>query len=230
VTFSPRFAAFAAVAGALIGIALTPFMAAVWVYDPPANYWWANGSWVLRTFGPTLESAGALAVGFGIFENGSYEVYGKGFFLVYLGMVPVVKLVHGLNAGSEKAGGLEKWSWRVMYVALLVAALGDFTSYWGISLPGSLGETLWGAGFGVEILAFLVMIVAVTVYGVVSLRLRVIPIWASSLLIATIPIALSGLIATQYVPNALVVPLSLVWAAISLWLVRQPSRALSGVA
>ena len=192
VSFSPRFAAFAAIAGALIGIALTPFMAAVWVYDPPVNYWWANGSWVLRTFGPTLESAGALTVGFGIFENGSYEVYGKGFFLVYLGMVPIVKLVHGLNAGSDKAGRLEKWSWRVMYVALLVAALGDFTSYWGISLPGSLGETLWVAGFGVEILAFLVMIVATTVYGVVSLRLRVIPIWASALLIATIPFLSRG--------------------------------------
>ena len=80
-----------AIAGGVIGLVLTPPMASIWAYDPPSTPW-ASMHWVERTFGPTLESWGALS--FGWSGHGPYEVYGKGFFLVYAAMAPIVRLVH----------------------------------------------------------------------------------------------------------------------------------------
>ena len=50
---------------------------------------------------------------------------------------------------------------------------------------------------------------------------------AASLLTAAIPIAFTGFLATLYVPNAVAVPVSLVWAAIGVWLMTQPQEALA---
>jgi hypothetical protein len=212
---SPRFAGFAAIAGALLGLALTPPMAAVWAYDPPLTRW-ETTTWVERTFGPTLASSGALS--FGRSDLGPYEVYGKGFFLVYLAMVPIVRLVHERYRASGGTSTWELWTWRVMYSALLVAAVGDFLSYWGVSLPGPIGETLWGGGFGIELLASAVLLLSTTLYGVLSLRLRVVPIGAAILLIAVIPVAMLTLgNVVAYVPNGYAVPLSLAWATIGIW-------------
>ena len=183
-------------------------------------------TWVERTFGPGLESAGALS--FGRADLGPYEFYGKGFFLVYLGMVPITWLVH---QRFRKAGGhsrWELWTWRVMWVSLVVAAVGDFASYWGVSLPGAVGEGLWSGGFGVEMLATAALLVSTTLYGALSLKLRIAPVWASILLIAVIPLAavtLGNVVA--YIPNGYAVPLSLVWAAISVWLVLQAQEAVA---
>lgn len=223
VTRSPRFAAIAAVAGALWGLALTPPMAAVWAYESAFTRW-EDMAWVERTFGPMLVDAGALS--FGRPDLDPYEVYGKGFFLVYLAMVPIVRLVHERYRAGGGEGRWELWTWRTMYVALWVAAVGDFASYWGVSLPGPIGESLWGGGFGIELLASAVLLVSTTIYGLLSLRLRVAPIWAAILLIAVIPLAIATLaIVVGYIPNGYAVPLSLMWAAISLWLVRQPQEA-----
>jgi hypothetical protein len=51
---SARFAGWTAIAGALVGIAITPFMAAVWACGPGVVR--DDLSLVVKTVGPTLES------------------------------------------------------------------------------------------------------------------------------------------------------------------------------
>lgn len=221
---SPRFAGWAAIAGAAIGIAITPFMASVWVYQP--FVFWDNTSLLTRAVGPTLESWGALSFGS---ENTPYEVYGKTFVFVYLLMLPIVRYVHVLQSDSP----LPKWerrAWRILWIALITATVGDGVSYWGISLPEPVGEFLWGGGFLIETLAMLVVLVSTTVYGIISIRIRVIPLWASVLLTAIIPVGVVTLAnVTDYIPNAIVAPMSIIWAMLGVWVLthhaEQPTLA-----
>jgi hypothetical protein len=207
-----RFAGWASIASAVVGVLVTPFMASVWEYDYLVV--WSRTSTVTRVFGPILESWGALSFGSGDLP---YEVYGKFFVFVYVLMLPIVRYVHVLQSTSATSAW-ERRTWRVLWIALIVAAVGDGMSYWGISLPEPVGDFLWGGGFGVELLALLVVLVTTTIYGIVSIRIRVIPIWSAVLLTAIIPIlwfSLAGL--TWYLPNGVVVPMSIIWAAIGVW-------------
>ncbi len=231
-TGSARLAASSAIAGALVGIAITPFMAAAWAYKPGVV--WDNLPMLERTVGPTLESWGALTFGAGrefaadgrvVAESTPYEVYGKAFFLVYLLMLPVVHHTHELRS-RQRPSPWESRTWRAMWVALIVAGLGDAVSYWGVSLLEPLGTLLWRVGFLAEVLAVLVVLLATTGYGVVAMRRRYLPVWAAGLLAAIVPIVAVTLWGvSSYVPNAVVVPLSLIWAAIGIWLVTSsPAR------
>ena len=58
---SPRFAGWASIAGAAVGVLVTPFMAAVWEYQPGVR--WDDTSLLTKVFGPTVESWGALSFG-----------------------------------------------------------------------------------------------------------------------------------------------------------------------
>ena len=216
-------------AGMVVGLAITPFMASLWAYE--SGIGWHNASLLERTVGPTLESWGALSFGNPlslawdgsvISEGTAYKVYGKVFFLVYLLMLPIVRHVHNLQKDSAPS----KWghrTWRALWVGLVVATWADAVSYWGVSLPGLGGDSVWGGGFGVEILAVLVVLVSTTVYGVVSLRLRVVPLWASVLLAVIFPICVAILAGvTTYVPNGVVVPMSLIWASMGVWVLATP--------
>lgn len=214
-----RFAGWASIAGAVVGVLITPFMASVWESD--GVVWSTTEGLVTRVFGPTLESWGALTFGS---EGLPYEVYGKFFVFVYLLMLPIVRYVHVLQSPSSNSAW-ERRTWRVLWVSLIVAAVGDAMSYWGISLPDPVGEALWGGGFMVELLTLFVVLVSTTVYGIVLIRIRVVPIWSAVLLTAIIPIlwfSLAGL--TWYLPNGVVAPLSIVWASIGAWvLVARPA-------
>ena len=215
-----RGTAAAAAAGGVIGLVLTPPMASIWAYDPPSTPW-ASMNWVERTFGPTLESWGALSFGW----SDPYEVYGKGFFLVYAAMTPIVRLVHQRYRAD---GGTSRWelrTWRVMWSSLLVCAVADFASYWGISVPGPAGEGLWGAGFLVELIASASLLASTTLYGAISLRVNIVPVWTSLLLAAVIPLAVVMLgIVVDYIPNGYAVPLSTIWAAYGVTLLFPPRR------
>jgi hypothetical protein len=211
-----RFAGWASIASAVVGVVVTPFMASVWEVDGVV---WSTTSTVTRVFGPILESWGALSFGSGDLP---YEVYGKFFVFVYVLMLPIVRYVHVLQSTSATSAW-ERRTWRVLWVSLIVAAVGDGMSYWGVSLPEP-GDFLWGGGFMVELLTLPVVLVSTTVYGIVSIRIRVIPIWSAVLLTAIIPIlwfSLAGL--TWYLPNGVVVPMSIIWASIGAWvLVARP--------
>jgi len=205
----------------VIGLAITPFMAAVWAYEPGVV--WDDVSLLGRTVGPTLESWGALSFGA---EATPYEVYGKVFFVVYLLMLPIVRYVHNLQSDSAPSKW-ERRTWRVLWVALIFATIGDAVSYWGISLPGEIGELLWGGGFAVEILAMFVVLASTTAYGILSIRLSVIPLWSSILITLTLPIGVATLVTiTSYVPNAIVVPMSMVWATFGVWVLAGPEGQL----
>ena len=82
----------------------------------------------------------------------------------------------------------------------------------------------------VEILAMLVVLASTTLYGIISMRIRLIPMWASVLLTAIVPIGVGTLVlVTDYVPNAVVVPMSIIWAMLGAWVltrqVEQPTFA-----
>ena len=84
---SIRFACIAAIVGAFLGLVLTPFMATAAVFSP-SIVWTDLGTPFERFFGPLVEASGALAFGEAVT---AYEVYGKGFFMVYLLLVPIVR-------------------------------------------------------------------------------------------------------------------------------------------
>jgi hypothetical protein len=182
--------------------------------------------WVERTFGPTLEAWGALS--FRWSELGPYEIYGKGFFLVYVAMAPIVHLVH---QRYKSRGGTSRWehrTWRVMWSSLVMCALADFTSYWGISIPEPLGEGLWSGGFLIETIASALLLASTTIYGALSLQLRIVPMWTSLALVAVIPSAVVMLgIVVEYIPNGYVVPLSATWAAYGVTLLLPATKALA---
>lgn len=217
-TGTARVAGWTAIAGALLGIAITPFMASVWTYHPGVV--WDETQLLTRAVGPTLESWGALTFGSAstsTSEGIPYEVYGKVFVFVYVLMLPIVRHVHVLQSESLPS----KWEqriWRVLFTALIVAGVGDGISYWGISAPGKVGDGLWRGGFLLEVLAMVIVLVSTTIYGIASVRLHVIPAWGALLLTAIIPIGVATLIGiADYVPNAVVVPMSIVWAMIGAW-------------
>jgi hypothetical protein len=216
---SSRFAGWSAVAGAVVGVLVTPFMASVWESDDVV--WSTTEGLVTRVFGPTLESWGALSFGSGDLP---YEVYGKFFVFVYLLMLPIVRYVHVLQSTSATSAW-ERRTWRVLWVSLIVAAVGDAMSYWAISLPDPVGEFFWGAGFMVELLTLFVVLASTTVYGIVAIRIRVIPLWSAVLLTVLVPIlwfSLAGL--TWYLPNGVLVPMSIIWASIGAWvLIAKPT-------
>ena len=216
---SARFAGWASIASAVVGVLVTPFMASVWEYDYFV-VWSTTEGLVTRVFGPTLESWGALSFGSGDLP---YEVYGKFFVFVYLLMLPIVRYAHVLQS-TPATSAWERRTWRVLWVSLIVAAVGDAMSYWGLSLPESV-DILGGVGWMVELLTLFVVLGATTVYGIVSIRIRVIPIWSAVLLTAIIPIlwfSLAGL--TWYLPNGVVVPMSIIWASIGAWvLIARPA-------
>lgn len=217
---SARFAGWASIASAVVGVLVTPFMASVWSYDYFV-VWETTEGLVTRVFGPTLESWGALSFGSGDLP---YEVYGKFFVFVYLLMLPIVRYVHVLQS-TPATSAWERRTWRVLWISLIVAAVGDAMSYWAISIPGPVGEFFWGAGFMAETLTLFVVLASTTVYGIVSIRIRVIPIWSAVLLTAILPIlwfSLAGL--TWYLPNGVVVPMSMIWASIGAWvLIAKPA-------
>jgi hypothetical protein len=215
----------AAIAGAFIALALTPFMASVQHVGED----WATGTLLQRLVGPALEAAGLLTIGGS--SEAAYEIYGKGFFLVYLLMVPAVIALHRVQTAAGRATRVAERSYRALFVALVTALTADWVSYWGISVPGAVGQFLWTAGFLVEMLALLVLVMATLVYGVISLRLRVVPPGLAVLLISALPTAVAvTVLITDYVPNSIVLPWSMAWAVIGAWIWRRGRAQPSDVA
>lgn len=96
-----------------------------------------------------------------------------------------------------------------MWSSLIVSAVADFVSYWGVSVPGPAGEALWSGGFVFEMTASAVLLVSTTMYGAISLRLQIVPVWTALCLVAVIPLAVVSLgIVVAYIPNGYAVPLS----------------------
>jgi hypothetical protein len=201
------------VAGFAWCVLITPFMSAVWAYSGGES--WANAPLIERTFGPPLERSGWLEFGP---NDLPYEVFGKGFFLVYWAMLPVVRLVRDRSAVASDHAVTRVFA-KVLYQALWVALVADFVSYWGVSVPGSFGETLWGAGFMIEMLALVALMVSTAIYGVAAARAGYLA-WPMGALMfgSVIAVAPSLLFITGYIPNGVVLPLSAAWAVLAVWM------------
>ncbi len=209
-----RAAGFGAIAGAVLGIALTPLMASVWAYDDDKP--WAEAPRLERSVGPEFESWGLLDFGSGDLP---YETYGKPFVLVYLLIVPAMRCVWARPGRRRAPLPFEVWSWRVVFGSLVAAAVGDFIAYWGASLPGVLGDAVSVPGFGIEFLAMPVLLFSSVGYGIALIWSREMPRWIGGMLIATPAVAIATtVLVTDYVPNALVVPVSLIWGIVGVWL------------
>jgi hypothetical protein len=219
---SIRFATLAAMLGAVVGLVLTPYMAAAGVFSP--GIVWADLSTPFeRFFGPLIESSGALTFGD---AGAAYRLYGKGFFVVYLLLVPIVRLVHHSYRNAGGTSRVELRSWWVMYVALLAALFGDFVSYWALSIPGDSGEFIAVAGFLIEINAVGLLLLSTAVYGAVAVRFKVLPRWGARLMITVVPVGwATGHYVMGYFPNAWTVPFSVAWGALALWLAVATKRS-----
>jgi hypothetical protein len=218
--------AVAAVCGFLWCAILTPLMAAVWLHG--GGEAWGSGTLIERTFGPALESRGLLTFGEGDLP---YEVFGKGFFLVYLLILPAVRAAPGRLGGRDGLDIVRVSAWA-MWGAVLAALVGDFASYWGVSLSGPLGERLWGGGFLLEMLALLVLMISMAVYGVAAAAAGRIGASSGALLSgAVIAVVPTVVFLTDYVPNGIVLPLSLAWAVFAVVMAqgtRSPANRSSG--
>jgi hypothetical protein len=151
-------------------------------------------------------------------------LYGKGFFVVYLLLVPIVRLVHRAYQTAGGTSRVELRSWWVMYAALLVALVGDLVAYWALSLSGGFAATV---GFLFEFNAVLLLLLSAGVYAVVAARFKVMPRWGPWLLILIVPMSwATGHYVVDYFPNAWVVPFSVGWGAVGIWLlVASPTRS-----
>ncbi len=140
-----RWSALAALIGTMVCLAVTPFMASVWMYEPGVN--WSDEPLIERTFGPLLESWGLLSFGptKGWGEGLPYQIYGKFIFLVYLMMIPIMRTVRPANHVGW-ASRLTLWSWRGMYGAVWVAMVGDVSSYLGSIDTRFYWQTTLGLG------------------------------------------------------------------------------------
>ncbi len=216
---SPRAIAALACTGVLVGVALTPFMAAVWAYEPGIA-WSDSSSLVERAFGPWLESSGLLTFGRQSTpdrEGLPYEVYGKGFFLVYLLMLPVFRTIRPADQNGRLLVRLAVWAWRAMYVAIWVAMVCDFVSYWGKSVPGAVGDALWSGAAAIEILTVMMLLLVITlVFAASSLIAKALPVWmAAALIAAIVSVVPVNVFVTGYWPNSFIVPISIGCATIA---------------
>jgi hypothetical protein len=143
-------------------------------------------------------------------------------------MLPAVRAVPGRLG---RRGGLDvvRVSAGAICGAVVAALVGDFASYWGVSLTGRLGQLLWGGGFVLEMLALLVLMVGMAVYGVAAARTgrvsRTVGALLSGAVLAVIP---TVVFVTNYVPNGIVLPLSLAWAICAV-IMLAPGQSSSGV-
>jgi hypothetical protein len=112
---------------------------------------------------------------------------------------------------------LARRAYLVLLVSLLVAALGDFTSY-GI---GVFSQAAWRYGFGVEMLAWLGIMLGSLLYGIALLQQHAFhPVLGWMLILAAIlmPATFFDRILVHYAPNAQLLPFAVVWPLVGVYL------------
>lgn len=202
-------AGLAAVLGGLTAITLTvPFAVAYFSaypgYDIPP-FWVAP---LKGTLGRLLTFAPPVAV---------YSLYGRIYNLVYLLFLPAVFGLHALHQGDN--GKVEKWGFGLLVVGLVAAFIGVAGDYWAD-----------GAGFLIEILGLLVCSIGATLYGVATLRSRVLPLWCAWLLVVCLPGVFIFLLLIGHIPSGPTFLFAVAWLIIGYMLLfKQGIRPYSAV-
>lgn len=103
-----------------------------------------------------------------------YNAYGRVYDLVYLLFLPAALALHHLHRTLDSR--LEKWTFWLTIVGLLASFFGVAGDYWAD-----------GAGFVLEFVGLFILETGATLSGIAFLRGRLIPRWASLLLLLCLP-------------------------------------------
>ncbi len=209
-----RWAGLTALLGGLLCVLLTPIQASIFsgADTPP----------LVLAAGPLLDLANRIHGTFGSrLDLDAYYLYGRMFFLVYLGVVAGLVVLHALQSRGVPR---ERLWFRVVLGGLSLALVGDVVAYWGGS--GDISDSpAQGLGFTFEMLAVLVVLIGSVFYGRVTLRGSVVPNWAAWLLVIAGPAAIPVVLLTKYIPHGAVLPLSLAMAVVGYFLLTRGRRA-----
>jgi hypothetical protein len=134
---------------------------------------------VRSSFDPLLTFASPVAV---------YTTYGRVFEFVYLLILPGVVGLHALQRQANN--GFEKWGCGILIIGLVMSFIGVAGDYWAD-----------GAGWGIELLGLLVLLIGTTLFGITSVRAKRIPPWSAGLLIVAGPVALGATWLIGHIPS-----------------------------
>jgi hypothetical protein len=170
-----RWGGLAALLGGILGIVIPPFLSVAWFATkggaessehPLVAVWVEPFS---HAFGPLLGFAPPYVV---------YLTYGKIFLLKTLGFLVGLLALHAWQA--PRAGGLEKWGFRVALVGTVLLMVGLIGAFWvGTIWVGAVGFSY----FAFVVPAYLLMVVGWTLFGIGTLRAEVAPRLGAWLLI-----------------------------------------------
>ena len=197
-----RWSGFVAVAGGTLCVVLSPVQSYIWNGE-------ASPGWVL-VMRPLLDVVLNSA------PTAPYDFYGRTFFLVYLSIFPMLFTLHVAQRSPVRR--LERAGFSLTLAGLGLALLGDIGAYWGGLGHSDSGFTsLQRTAFGVEGVGVLFLAVGATMFGIATLRGRVVAQWVAWALILAIPAGFPMAWLIRYVPHGIVLPYSMTWAAIG-WL------------
>jgi hypothetical protein len=135
-----------------------------------------------------------------------YTTYGRVFNVVYLLILPGVV---GLHVLQQKAGGrFERGAFGVLVLGLVTSFVGVAGDYWAD-----------GAGWAVELVGLLVLLIGTTLFGISGVRAKQIPIWSAWLLIISGPGALVATWLIGHIPSGPTFLFACTWIALGylLW-------------
>jgi hypothetical protein len=193
-----RYSGLCAMVGGVLSTVLTfPFAAAYERaypgFDVPP-FWLPALSPILR---PLLTFDAPVAV---------YNLYGRIFEFVYLLILPAVIGLHSVQRNTTSARS--NWSFGILTGGLIISFVGVAGDYWAD-----------GAGWGIELVGLLVLLVGATLFGVTALRAAYIPPWSAWLLILAGPGALGATWLIGHIPSGPTFLFAMSWVIIGyvLW-------------
>jgi hypothetical protein len=193
-----RYSGVCAMTGGVLAIVLTfPFAAAYARaypgFDEPP-FWLPALQPVLR---PLLTFDSSITV---------YNLYGRIFEFVYLLILPAVITLHFAQRNATNAR--MPWSFGVIVAGLIIAFVGVAGDYWAD-----------GAGWLIELIGLLVLLVGTTLFGITALYAAYIPSWSAWLLILAGPGALGATWLIGHIPSGPTLLFAIAWAIVGyvLW-------------
>jgi hypothetical protein len=209
-----RIGAYASILSGLAWLALTPFMATIGICRGNCPLW-ENQPLVIRTLGRAAANQGWLSFAE---PDTLYFGYGRFFFLVYL--LIVLGLIALQRAHLQRVVQSHQFAYRaylMLLTSLIVAAVGDFTSY-GI---GIVSRAAWRYGFGIEVVAWFGVMLGTLLYGIAILRQHVFHSvigWLLILAALLLPATFFDRFLVHYAPNAQLLPFAVVWPIVGMYL------------
>ena len=205
--------ALSAFAGGLLGVVITPAVAAAgynW-WDKPYSGWSEPVPPLVRPLRFMVEPLLSLPR-----PDEVYPTYGKVFFFVFL---LILLGAVGLRAMAmaevgEYIGRRGTLGFRLVFIGLAMSLFGNIADYWlGEEV---LHQPLWGASFviGTEF-GYLVYSAGSVLLGIAILRTRLLPAWSGWPLILAPPLGILLLFwGIYHIPSGMVLPLSIAWLII----------------